>query len=237
MQPTRMTRYSITNDGMGPYATFSCDRCDREYRSTPSVTTQVTTTVTRSALGGFLRNIPLVGDAAANQVGNDRYRTTLSQQELATAWGQVAQYFRECPTCHEIVCVPDFDEVSGFCDDDSPRAAEVEAAKAQQAAAAMKSVADVFGISRAIQAGFAGAAATGSAPGAATAQTSGTASSVGSASAQSPTCGSCGASLPSAAKFCASCGTPVPQERTCGSCGTTLPPAARFCANCGTPAA
>ena len=37
----RMPRYDISNDGMGPYAVFYCDRCNREYRSNPSIATTV----------------------------------------------------------------------------------------------------------------------------------------------------------------------------------------------------
>lgn len=232
MEPTRMTAHSISNEGMGPYATFNCDRCGREYRSTPAVTATVTESVKRGMLGGFLRNIPLVGDVAANQVENDRYRSDMSPQELAAAWGQVSQYFRECPTCHQIVCIPDFDDPTGFCDADSPRAAEVEAAKAQQAATALKSVADVFGIGNAIQQSLASAAAasTAAVPGAA-------AGAAGATASAAIACSSCQAPLAPGARFCASCGTPVAQPSACTKCGTTLAADARFCASCGTPAA
>ena len=223
MEPTRMTRYSISNEGMGPYAMFNCDRCGREYRSTPSVAATVTESVKRGMLGGLLRNIPVVGDVTANQVENDRYRNNMSQQELAAAWGQVVQYFRECPTCHQIVCIPDFDEQTGFCDEDSPRAAEVQAAKAQQAAMAIKGVADVFGVGNAFQQSMAkAAAASAAAPGAAPAAMA---------------CANCNTPLAPGARFCASCGTPVAQPSVCVKCGTTLAAGARFCANCGTPAA
>ena len=227
MEPTRMTAYSISNEGMGPYATFNCDRCGREYRSTPTVAATVTESVKRGMLGGFLRNIPIVGDVTANQVENDRYRTNMTQPELAGAWGQVSQYFRECPTCHQIVCIPDFDEPTGFCDEDSPRAAEVEAAKAQQAAVAMKSVADVFGIGNAIQRSMASAAAASSAA----------APGVPGAAPAAMACANCQMPLATGARFCASCGTPVAQPSVCAKCGTTLAAGARFCANCGTPAA
>ena len=33
MEPSRMPRYDISNDGMGPYAVFYCDRDERQYRS------------------------------------------------------------------------------------------------------------------------------------------------------------------------------------------------------------
>jgi hypothetical protein len=222
-----MTRYSITNDGMGPYAIFYCDRDEREYRSTPAIAVTVKENVTRGALGGFLRNVPIVGNAAANQLENDQYRTTMTPEELQSAWGQVSQYFRECPTCHQIVCVPDFDEVTGFCDEDSPRAAEVEAAKAQQAAAALKGVADVFGISGAIQRSMAQAQQNAAAQPAAAPP----------AGAATTACVNCGTSLAAGAKFCANCGTPVAQARNCANCGTQLAAGAKFCANCGTPAA
>ena len=215
-----MTRYSISNEGTGPYAAFTCDRCNREYRSTPSITAAVKQNVTRSAFGGFLRNIPVVGDAVAQQVEGDPYRSTMSAQELATAWGQVVQYFRECPTCHEIVCVPDFDEVTGFCDDDSPRKAEIEAAQAQQAAAAFKGVADVFGLGGAIQRSMANAAA----------QAYPAQASVGAVA-----CANCGTALAPGARFCASCGTPVAQVSACAGCGAELAAGARFCASCGRP--
>ncbi len=148
----------------------------------------------------------------------------MTDQELATAWGQVVQYFRECPTCHEIVCVPDFDEVTGFCDDDSPRRADIQAARAQQAAATLKGVADAFGIGGAIQRGMANAAAQ--AP--ATQPT-------GAPAAATAACGSCGTALAPGARFCASCGTPVAQVSVCAGCGTQLAVGARFCASCGRP--
>ena len=127
--PSHMPRYTVSNDGVGPYAIFYCDRDEREYRSTPSVQQTITDSVKRGALGGLLRNVPVVGWAAANQVENQQYRSSMNQDELNAAWGQVAQYFRECPTCHQIVCVPDFDEVAGFCNDDSPRRNEIAAAE------------------------------------------------------------------------------------------------------------
>jgi RNA polymerase subunit RPABC4/transcription elongation factor Spt4 len=222
--PTRMPRYNFSNDGMGPYAIFYCDRDSREYRSNPAITTTIKENVTRGALGGFLRNVPIIGDSAANQIENDRYRSDMTTEELNSAWGQVIQYFRECPTCHQIVCIPDFDEVTGFCDEDSPRAAEVEAAKAQQAAAALKGVADVFGIGGAIQRSMANAQAAqaGGAPGAAGFTTA---------------CVKCGTPLAPGTKFCANCGTPVAQPSACANCGTQMAAGAKFCPNCGTPAA
>lgn len=208
----RMPRYDISNNGMGPYAIFYCDRCNREYRSNPSISNTVKESVTRGALGGFLRNVPIVGDSAANQVENDRYRTDMSADELASAWTATKQYFRECPTCHQIVCIPDFDETSGFCNDDSPRRAEVEAAQAQQAAAAMKGMADVFGISGAIKQSM-------------------------SAAAPATPCAKCGTPMAAGVKFCPNCGTPAAQAKACANCGTAMEAGVKFCPNCGTPAA
>lgn len=250
MAVSRMPRYNITNDGMGPYAVFYCDRCSREYRSNPSIGTTVKESVARGAFGGLLRNIPIVGDSAANQVENDRYRTHMSNEELASAWSQTSQYFRECPTCHQIVCIPDFDETTGYCDDDSPRKAEIEAAKVQQAAVAMKGIADVFGVSGAIQGSMAASAAAaqaqaGAAPagppaGMPPAQQQAAAAAAMAAAAAAmatPPCVKCGAALAPGTKFCANCGTAVAQPSACTNCGTALAPGAKFCPNCGTAAA
>src|SRR5438128_3379537 len=97
----RMARHDVRNDGVGPYAIFYCDRCNREYRSQPDVGNTITKDVGRSLLGGFLRNVPLVGDAVADGVvGEDpRYINSLTAQQVAGAWKQVEQYFRECPKC------------------------------------------------------------------------------------------------------------------------------------------
>ena len=239
--PTRMPRYTISNEGMGPYATFYCDRDNREYRSTPNIQATVTDNVKRGALGGFLRNVPIVGDSVANQMDNNRYRTQMSQEELATAWGQTQQYFRECPTCHQILCIPDFDEVSGFCDEDSPRAADVAAAKGQQAAAALKGMADVFGIGGAVKQsmeraqvaaqsaarcpkdGTMAAPGTQFCPNCGTAMVQAAPPQAAAAAASAP-CSNCGAALAPGAKFCP-------------NCGTTLAAGAKFCPNCGTASA
>jgi len=222
MQPSRMPTYSVNNDGTGPYAIFSCERCSREYRSAPSVVQAVTQSVAKSTLGGFLRNIPIVGNTAANQLDNDQYRTSMNQQELAQAWAQMSSSFRECPTCQQIVCTSDYDAIADTCTDDSPRAAEIEAAKAQQAAAAFKGVADVFGLGGVLSESVAKASA---------------AAAASAATASTATCASCGTALASGARFCASCGTPVAQPITCKQCGTELSEGARFCASCGTPVA
>lgn len=220
----RMPRYYVSNEGMGAYAIFHCDRCDREYRSQPNIASTVTEDVKRGAFGGLLRNVPLVGDNMAYNVEQDRYRTTMSAQELETAWADVQQYFRECPTCHQIVCIPDFDEQTGFCDEDSPRRQQIAEAQAEQAAGALKGFANAFGFSDAVKQAQAAEQAKQAQ------QTAAGGAAVGAAA--GPACASCGTTLASGAKFCASCGTPVPQAKTCPSCGATSSGA--FCANCGT---
>ena len=227
VETTRKAPYSVYNDGTGPYAIFTCESCGRDYRAQPVLVEEVKETVAKSAFGGLLRNIPLVGNAAANQVDNDRYRNTLTNDELEKAWAEVKVNFAECQSCRKIVCIPDFDMASGFCKEDSPRSEELQARDAQQAGAAAASffggIANAFGIPDAMKAAAAQQAA-GVAPGGAP------------ATAPAAACGSCGGALAAGAKFCANCGTPVPSKAFCTGCGKELAPGAKFCANCGQPA-
>jgi hypothetical protein len=197
---------------------------------------EVKESIAKSAFGGLLRNIPIVGNAAANQVDNDRYRNTLTNDELEKAWVEVKVNFAECQSCRRIVCVPDFDMASGFCKEDSPRSEELLARDAQQAGAAAAGffggIANAFGIPDAMRAAAAQqsagvAPATGAAPAAAP----------GAGAVSAAACGSCGGALAAGAKFCAGCGTPVPVKAFCTGCGKELAPGAKFCANCGQPAA
>jgi hypothetical protein len=226
VEPTRKAPYSVSNDGTGPYAMFTCESCGRDYRAQPVLVEEVKETITKSAFGGLLRNIPLVGNAAANQVDNDRYRNTLTNDELEHAWTEVKVNFAECQSCRRIVCIPDFDMASGFCKEDSPRSEELQARDAQQAGAAAASfvagVANAFGLPGAMQA-------------AAAQQSAGVAPGGAPASAPAAACASCGGALAAGAKFCANCGTPVPSKAFCTGCGKELAPGAKFCANCGQP--
>ena len=115
-EPTRMPRYDVRNDGVGPYAVFYCETCDREYRSQPAVAATIAKDVGRQAAGGLLRRIPLFGDAIADNVtGEDpRYTYNLTADQLEKAWEQVKDRFRECPTCRRVVCLSCFDEQSGY---------------------------------------------------------------------------------------------------------------------------
>ena len=70
--PSRMPQYYISNDGMGPYARFICERDSREYRSQPSIAQTVKENVVEDVkggiFGGLMRNVPIVGDSIANRV-------------------------------------------------------------------------------------------------------------------------------------------------------------------------
>ncbi|MEO7117987.1 MAG: zinc ribbon domain-containing protein, partial [Candidatus Limnocylindrales bacterium] len=153
------------------------------------------------------------------QVENDRYRTSMSNEELQSAWGQTVQYFRACPTCHQIVCIPDFDEPTGFCQEHSPRAAQIAEAQAQQAGAAMAGLANAFGVGDAIRNSMAASAAASAA-----------------AAAVQP-CTKCGTAMGAGVKFCPNCGTAAAQPSACTKCGTAMGAGVKFCPNCGTAAA
>ena len=216
----RMPQHTVQNEGYGPYVIFNCERCNREYRSTPNVGSTIAQDTGRGVLGGLLRNIPVVGGAVANQVENnqDRYRTSMSQQELDAAWAQVDQNFRECPTCHTVVCIPDFDEISGFCVQCSPRGQQIAEAQAQQAAGVVKGIADAFGLSDTMRQAAAQAQARRMAQAAAVAA--------------GLTCTQCHSPIPPGQKFCGTCGAPAPAaEVACPKCGTLTSSA--FCGNCG----
>ena len=190
MEPTRKAPYSVYNDGTGPYAMFTCESCGRDYRAQPVLVQEVKETIAKSAFGGLLRNIPLVGNAAANQVDNDRYRNTLTNDELEKAWTELKVNFAECQSCRKIVCIPDFDMASGFCREDSPRSEELQTRDAQQAGVAaasfMSGIANAFGIPDAMKAAAAQQAA-GAGPAGAPAGAP--------AAASAGACGSCGVAL------------------------------------------
>jgi hypothetical protein len=209
--PTRMARYDIRNDGLGPYAVFYCDVCSREYRSQPDVGGTIASDLGRQTASDLLRRVPLFGRAAADNIlGEDaRYSTSLTPAQLDKAWGQVKTYFRECQTCHQITCLSDFDEQTGFCREDSPRANDIAQAQAEQAASVVKGIANVFGIGDAIS----------------------KASEAAQKAAAANTCPKCGAAT-GGAKFCPECGEKL-QRTTCPNCGTDAK-GAKFCPECGT---
>jgi hypothetical protein len=214
----RMPRYDIRNDGAGPYATFYCDRCSREFRSQPDIGNTIAKDVGRAALGGFLRNIPVVGYSVANSVDDPRYSYKMNAQQLDSAWQQVQENFNECPTCKRVVCPSDWDTQSGFCMEDSPRRAEIAQAQAEQAAGMVKGFASVFGLDQAVN------RATQAAQ---------------QAAATAARCSQCGTLGAPGTKFCPRCGGAMIQPQpvaqlTCPSCGTANAPGTAFCTNCGT---
>src|SRR5262249_12865829 len=146
----RMPRYDIRNDGAGPYAVFYCDKCYREFRSQPDLGNTIAKDVGRAALGGFLRNIPVVGYSVANRVDDPRYSRNMNPQQLEAAWSQVIGNFHWCETCGKVVCPSDWDAQAAFCIDDSPRRAQIAQAQAEQAAGMVKGFAAAFGLGQAV---------------------------------------------------------------------------------------
>jgi hypothetical protein len=243
-----MPRYDIRNDGVGPYAVFYCDTCSREYRSKPDIGGTVVKDLGRQAASDFLRRVPFFGQAAAdNLVGEDpRYSMSLTSGQLDNAWSEVQAYFRECDTCHQIVCLSDFDEQTGYCREDSPRSNEIAQAQAEQAASVVKGIANVFGIGDVIA--KASEAAKQAATGTARCPKDGTLAAAGTKfcpncggpmmqpNPQAIACPNCGAET-GGAKFCPECGTkierPAPASSTCPNCGMEAG-GAKFCPECGT---
>lgn len=249
-EPSRMPRYTVANDGIGPYAIFYCDRCDREHRSQPDVAGSVSTSVGRQALGGLLRNVPLVGNTLAGNVTNDdaRYSTALNPAQVEKAWKQVKDRFRECPTCHEILCISDFDEISGHCKDCSPRSSDIAEAQGEQAGRAIKGFAAAFGLDKALASAGntmaqAGKAAANAASNLAYCPKDGTLAAPGTrfcpdcgaemTQPQTANCPACGQPT-YGAKFCPSCGKKMEQAPSrCPSCGAEIK-GTKFCPECGT---
>ena len=224
--PTRMPRYDVRNDGMGPYAIFYCEECDREFRSQPDLKNTISTDITRKAASDLLRKVPLFGGALAENVaGQDpRYIYTLSTDQLQAHWNQVKDRFRECPTCMKVVCISDFDEQAGFCNEDSPRKNEITESRAEQAGAALKGIANAFGLGDTFkQAGESMKQAAQAAQ---------------QASQKMARCPNDGTLAAPGTKFCPECGTALiqPAATTCPKCGTETN-GAKFCPNCGAPQA
>ena len=167
VETTRKAPYAVYNDGTGPYAMFTCESCGRDYRAQPVLVEEVKETIAKSAFGGFLRNIPIVGDAAANQVDNDRYRNTLTTgRARRRPAAEVKVNFAECQSCRRIVCIPDFDMASGFCKEDSPRSEELQArgcgaGRRGRSASFLGGIANAFGIPDAMKAAAAQQSAAG----------------------------------------------------------------------------
>jgi Double zinc ribbon/zinc-ribbon domain len=216
---TRMPNYDIRNDGAGPYAIFYCDSCGREFRSQPDLVNSVKQDIGRSALGGLMRKVPLVGNNLAdNVVGEDpRYSYKMTPAQIESAWKQVQVHFRECPTCNRIVCLSDFDTQSGYCQEDSPRTDEILESRGAQAGAALKGFATAFGLGDALK------------------NVGKAVESAGNVATRMAKCPQDGTLAAPGTKFCPECGSPMtqPAASLCPKCGAdTL--GAKFCPNCGT---
>ena len=221
-EPSRMPNYDVRNDGSGPYAVFYCECCNREFRSQPDLKNTMTQDLGRKAAGNLLRNIPLVGNVLAENVaGQDpRYIYSLTADQLEAAWKQVKDRFRECPTCQQVVCISDFDERSGYCNEDSPRVNEISEARAEQAGSMLKGFASAFGLGDSFQ------------------QVGDSIRQAGQAAQQASTklarCPQDGTLAEPGTKFCPECGTPMvqPSNSACPKCGEETN-GAKFCPNCG----
>ncbi len=236
-----MPRHDVRNDGIGPYAIFYCEQCDREFRSRPQIGATIAKDVGRSALGGLLGRVPIVGGLAERALEDPRHIYDLTQQQLEAAWQEVQVNFRECPTCLRVVCLSDFDTQSGYCNEDSPRKEEIAEAQGAQAAGVIKGIASVFGVGDAIRSAAEAAkmakANTARCPKDGTLAPAGTkfCPECGTAMVQpvADTCPKCGAEV-HGAKFCPECGTKIERApTTCPNCGKETK-GAKFCPECGT---
>lgn len=216
---SRMPNYDIRNDGIGPYAVFYCETCNREFRSQPNTAGAIAQDLGKQALGGLLRRVPLVGNAVADNVtGEDpRYSMSLTPAQVETAWKQAQVHFRECPTCSRIVCLSDFDTQTGFCTEDSPRTSEISEARGEQAGAAIKGFAAALGLGDVVK------------------KVSESVETAQKAAAQAARCPKDGTLAPAGTKFCPECGSPMlqPEAVRCPKCGAETH-GAKFCPECGT---
>jgi ribosomal protein L32 len=218
-----MPRYDVRNDGVGPYAVFYCESCEREFRSQPDVKNTIVNDIGRKAAGDLLRKVPIFGgELARNVAGEDpRYVYNLTPAQLQAHWEQVKEHFRECPTCGKVVCLSDFDTQSDTCNEDSPRTNEINQARGEQAGAALKGLASAFGLGESLnQMGNAMRQAGRAAE---------------QASASMARCPNDGTLAAAGTKFCPECGSPMkqPEATLCPKCGTDVK-GAKFCPECGT---
>ena len=215
---SRMPRYDIRNDAIGPYCVFYCDSCGREFRSQPDIAGAVKQDLGRQMAGGLLRKVPLFGNAVANNmVGEDpRYSMKMTPDQMEKAWKQTQVHFRECPTCSRIVCLSDFDNQSGFCQEDSPRTNEIAEARGEQTGAALKGLASAFGLGDVMK------------------NVEQAAKTAQNAASQAARCPNDGTLAVPGTKFCPECGTAMiqPVSDKCPKCGEETH-GAKFCPNCG----
>ena len=82
--PSRMPRYNVQNDGMGPYAVFYCECCDREFRSQPDIKNTLSNDVTQRVKSDLLRKVPLFGGALSQSAAPQISPGFHSQRALQT---------------------------------------------------------------------------------------------------------------------------------------------------------
>ena len=237
----RRPRHEVRNEGIGPYAVFYCEKCDREYRSSPAIGQTMAQSAGRQLLGGLLRKVPIAGDALGDSIQDPKHVRDLTPTQLDAAWGQVEENFHECPTCKLIVCNADWDAKSGYCQDCTPRREEIAQAETEQAIGVFKGIASAFGLDQAAKAAMesarqAEAQRSAQQAAATAAAASAAAAAVLQASAQTApaggvTCPACGKVVP-AGKFCPECGAKLAPTK-CPNCGTETK-GAKFCPECGT---
>lgn len=218
--------------------------CNREHRSQPEVAATIAQDIGRKALGGLLRNVPAIGNALASGATREdpRYTLTMTPQQLEKAWHQVSARFRECPTCGRIVCLSDFDDQSGYCNEHTPRRAEIAESHGEQAGAMLKGIAGAFGLGDAFKQVRDAVKQTGAGlarcPNDGTTAPAGTkfCPECGSAMTQpvADACPNCGKET-HGAKFCPECGTKIERQPVgvCPNCGAEAK-GAKFCPECGT---
>jgi membrane protease subunit (stomatin/prohibitin family) len=130
-----------------------------------------------------------------------------------------------------VVCVSDWDEVSGFCSEDSPRRDAIAEAQAEQAGAMLKGFASAFGLGDAVR--QATEAAKQAQSGAARCPKDGTLAPAGT-----KFCPNCGSPLvqpapPAPAAVCPNCGADTKGAKFCPECGTKQEAKPAVCPNCG----
>jgi hypothetical protein len=230
----RRPRHDIRNDGIGPYAVFYCEKCDREHRSSPAIGATIAQNAGRQVVGGLLRKVPIAGHALSQSIPNSRYVRDMTPGQLDAAWKQVEVNFHECPTCMLVVCNTDWDMKSGYCRECTPRRAEFAQAEAEQVAGVFKGIASAFGLDQAARAAMEAAKQQQAQ------QAQGAAAAAAAQPAAAPTpvqsgvaCASCGTMV--TGKFCPECGSKVepPAPTVCPGCGIEAK-GAKFCPECGT---
>jgi len=229
----RRPSHDVRNDGIGPYAVFHCEKCHREYRSSPAIAASIAKSAGREVASGLLRRVPIAGSALRHAVPDARYVRDMTPAQLDTAWQQVQVNFHECPTCMLVVCHSDWDAKSGYCRECTPRRGEIAQAETEQAVGVIKGIASAFGLDQAAKAAMEQARQQQQAQAGAVAPGQAAPSAAPSAAPAGVACAGCGTLV--TGKFCPECGAKVepPKPAVCPGCGVEAQ-GAKFCPECGT---